>query len=674
MLPEELLKIVFGDYNGISDMLKTLSYNEIVDLVAKLFNTEPSQLLKLPMGGYSKGRTSGAYEYVLEDLLRNTDKYDWVYNHLEDDISRAVFTNLIRFRIVPDMQFIRAAYDGNNPQYFDKTIVSCDENEVFADCGGFIGDTALKYIECFNDFKRMYVYEPSSDNYGKCKDNLSSYNSIVVRNAGVGEFSDNMYMDVSGASSSFVSARNDEYRVDIVSLDEDIKEPVTFIKMDIEGYEIPAIIGAKNHILNDYPKLAICTYHIISDIWEIPILIHMIRSDYKYYIRHYEENENWETVLYAVPRKPESVKRQIKRVVAMAPYERPWSNVELVKDCGLIPYLLYKNHGCDVSMVGAKGENYPYAKLVEGMKLEFLEDGKVMTKVQYIIENGKDIDCLILRGCYSTNYAVALAYKSINPDGVIYVGLDANSDWMDRIIWDNPDFVEFMNNCDVIATSCTAMQKFLNEKWPWHIECIPNGYYDLFSVHKEEIAFSEKESVILTVGRLGTAQKATEVLLEAFAAIASMIPDWKLKLVGTVENSFSDYINGFYERYPELRQRVIFTGPIEERSVLQQEYRKASVFALPSTLEGGTPNVVAEALWAGCVLAVSEFDAYEDAIGNGMCGKSAPIGDVSGYARVLLDLCTDSNLEMMSVNAQRHARDFYDMEKIVGGLYEQLCI
>ena len=39
----------------------------------------------------------------------------------------------------------------------------------------------------------------------------------------------------------------------------------------------------------------------------------------------------------------------------MAPYERPWSNVELVKDCGLIPYLLYKNHGCDASMVGANG-------------------------------------------------------------------------------------------------------------------------------------------------------------------------------------------------------------------------------------------------------------------------------------------------------------------------------
>ncbi len=30
-----------------------------------------------------------------------------------------------------------------------------------------------------------------------------------------------------------------------------------------------------------------------------------------------------------------------KRIVALAPYERGWSNVELVKDLGLISYLLY---------------------------------------------------------------------------------------------------------------------------------------------------------------------------------------------------------------------------------------------------------------------------------------------------------------------------------------------
>ena len=445
--------------------------------------------------------------------------------------------------------------------------------------------------------------------------------------------------------------------------------------MNLEGYEIPAILGAKNHIKNDYPKLAICTYHIISDIWEIPMLLHMIRPDYNYYLRHYQEDQNWETVLYAIPdKKPEHKSKKIHRVVAMASSETPWTNVELVKDCGLIPYLLYKNHGCDVSMVGAKGGDYPYAELVKGMKLEFLEDGKIETKVQYIKEHGKSIDCLVLRGCYSSNFDVAIAYKKINPQGKIYVGLDANSHWMDTILWYYTDFVEFMNCCDVIATSCTAMQKHLNEKWPWHIKCIPNGYYNIFSDQSDETDFSQKEPVILTVSRLGTYQKATEVLLESFAHIAHKIPDWKLRLVGSIEDAFLDYIDIYYKKYPALTERVIFTGPILDRKDLQKEYQNAKIFALPSTLEGGTPNVVAEALWAGCVLAVTEFDAYLDAIGNGCCGKSSPINDVIAFSQILLELCTDCDLEQMSQNARKHGENFLDMEKIVGGLYEQLCL
>lgn len=576
----DILKIILGNYEEISTLLKEISREELVNCVSGIFNIDKEILQKSHIGLYSKGRQDDAYKFAVEDLIRNTDKYDWVYNHLEDEISREIFTNLVRYRIIPDTRFMKGGYDIDKPQYFDKGIINCDENN----------------------------------------------------------------------------------------------ESITFIKMDVEGDEIQAIISAKNHITNDYPKLAIYVHQIISDIWEIPMLLHIIRPDYKYYLRHFEKDENWETILYAIPKSQEHTVKKIKRVVAMAPYERPWSNVELIKDCGMIPYLLYKNHGCDVSMVGAGGGEYPYARFVKGMKLEFLEDGKVMTKVQYIMENGKDIDCLILRGCYSTNFAVALAYKTVNPHGRIYVGLDANSDWMDRIIWYNADFTGFMNNCDVIATSCTAMQNFLNEKWPWKIECIPNGYYDLFEMQNKKICFEDKEDIILTVGRLGTSQKATEVLLEAFAIAAEQIPGWKLKLVGTIENSFYDYINEFFKRNPLLSDRVIFTGSIEDRMLLQHEYKKSKIFALTSTLEGGTPNVIAEALWAGCVTAVTQFDAYEDAIGYGNCGKSAPIGDVQGFAQVLLELCMDNKLEMMSEKALEHAENFYDMEKIVGGLYEQLCL
>ena len=192
----QLLQIVLSDYETISDMLKKTYKEELITTVAELVDFDPLELAQFPMGGYSKGKTSGSYQYVIEDLLRNTDKYDWVYEHLKDSVSREVFTNLIRYRIIPDMEFLKVTYDNKNPQYFDNDIIACDENEVFVDCGGFTGDTALKYMEYFYEYKKIYVYESSSNNYDKCKENLASYANIQIRNAGVGEFSDQIKIPV----------------------------------------------------------------------------------------------------------------------------------------------------------------------------------------------------------------------------------------------------------------------------------------------------------------------------------------------------------------------------------------------------------------------------------------------------------------------------------------------
>ena len=640
---------LFKTYEGTSELLKKYSSREILIYVANLVGISAEKLAEMPMGGYSKGKGSGAYLFVLQDLMENIQYYDKVYNLLADSISKEVFWRLIQFRIVPDIRFIEMACDSNNHQYFDKNIVSCGEDEVFVDCGGFTGDTTEDYIAMYKDYKRIYVYESADDNIATCRNNLSKYKKIVVRKGIVDS-------------------------VQVISLDEDIKESVTFIKMDMEGLEIPAIIGAKNHIKNDNPKLAICTDHVVSDMWEIPLLIYEINPDYKLYFRHYNPNQNRQTVLYAIPQNEDSakeIKKKRKKAVAF-PYREGWSNVELTKDCGLIPFLLYKNHGFDVTMVSADWGEYTYLDTyVKGLKMEFLPTGSVEEKIKYLEKNSKDIDCLILRGAYDINIGYAIVYKQINPSGKIYVGLDANSGWMDRIIWDRPKFIAFMDCCDVIATSCKALQKHLNEKWPWKIEYIPNGYYD-YGVPKLKPDFEAKENVILTVSRLGTSQKATDVLMEAFAMIADKIPDWKLRLVGSVEKEFEPYIEEYYNRYAKLRDRVQFVGSIADKNKLFDEYLKAKIFTLTSTYEGGTPNVVAEALTAGCVMAVTRFDAWEDAIDSGRCGMSAEINNVAEIADMLLQLCTTSDLKVFSENAYDYARRNYDMESIVSKLHEML--
>ena len=71
-----------------------------------------------------------------------------------------------------------------------------------------------------------------------------------------------------------------------MTLDEDITEPISFVKMDIEGSELDALIGAKRHITEEHPKLAVCTYHNNHHIWEVPRLMKACNPDYRLYMRY----------------------------------------------------------------------------------------------------------------------------------------------------------------------------------------------------------------------------------------------------------------------------------------------------------------------------------------------------------------------------------------------------
>lgn len=85
----------------------------------------------------------------------------------------------------------------------------------------------------------------------------------------------------------------------VVKLDDIFKNrQVTFIKMDIEGAEIPALSGAEELIRRQQPKLAICVYHKTSDFWEIPLLLKEIVPRYTLRLRHHATVNCWGTVLY----------------------------------------------------------------------------------------------------------------------------------------------------------------------------------------------------------------------------------------------------------------------------------------------------------------------------------------------------------------------------------------
>lgn len=345
-----------------------------------------------------------------------------------------------------------------------------------------------------------------------------------------------------------------------------------------------------------------------------------------------------------------------------------WNNQQLLKDCGLVPYLLHKNHGFHSVIVGSKvDDNYPYLeKYLRGLELDFLSEDTLKARFDYVDAHAADMDLLILHGAYPDYILLVDHYKKIRPNGKIYLASGMNIAWADRLPHENSNYKKFLHSCDVVAVSYRAVQKYISVKWSVPVDFIRNGWYNFLDVKFDDVP---KENIILAVGKIGASHKQHQVLLEAFAKVASDLPDWSVRLVGSISKKFVPYVEKFFAAHPELKKRVIFTGWLEDKSELMNEYKRAKIFCLTSNFEGGVPDVATEALFSGDFMICSAIDAVDDVIDNGNCGKNFPIGDVDALAEIFRAVCKDEILILDGgKRAAAYAREEFDANKIVARL------
>lgn len=192
-------------------------------------------------------------------------------------------------------------YSLYSPQYFDKEIMIPQDGEIFVDGGCFDCGTEREFIKwCSGNYKKIYAFEPDSQNYERCSKRcrLENIKNVELHNKGLWSCETELSFQETGNSCARVGEGTIVIRT--VSIDAVTEgEPVSFIKLDIEGAELEALRGAEQTICKYHPRLAISIYHKLEDIIEIPAYILSLYEGYKLYIRHYMLNEN-ETVLYAV--------------------------------------------------------------------------------------------------------------------------------------------------------------------------------------------------------------------------------------------------------------------------------------------------------------------------------------------------------------------------------------
>ena len=238
------------------------------------------------------------YLHGKEDIERNWDKYQWIYNRLKDDKSKYVLDKLLNFRFSGDLNYMLGFESAQDRQYFED-FLELKQGEVFVDAGGFDGQTTIEFIKRCPDYKLVHFFEPEPKNVELARSNLSPYRDIRFYTLGLAESRKTLRFSSDGGAASKLCETGD-VKIEVDAIDNQISQPVSFIKMDIEGAEGVALQGAREHILNDHPKLAICCYHKVDDFWRIPEQILAMREDYSIYLCHYREGID-ETVMYFIP-------------------------------------------------------------------------------------------------------------------------------------------------------------------------------------------------------------------------------------------------------------------------------------------------------------------------------------------------------------------------------------
>ncbi|WP_048198661.1 glycosyltransferase family 4 protein [Methanocella arvoryzae] len=392
----------------------------------------------------------------------------------------------------------------------------------------------------------------------------------------------------------------------------------------------------------------------------------------------------------------------VDRRLVFATFFPGCENIHLTKDVGMIPYVLYKNHGYDSYLISYRNGDYPYLQTeVPGLRLIFLKKGPwhllrewtlaifkkglivrgiealctALDALPVMLRMGRMIDVLQLYHLKDESIVIGWIYRLVNPRGKLYLKLDISSEVVEEFERRGKDGTRSSRiyeslSFDLITAETRHAVKVLTENHLYYkhknVCYIPNGTsVKTLETFRREVA---KERIVLHVGRLGNPQKGTDIALEAFSRVAAEFPAWKLVLVGPVESYFPGELEDFFVRHPELRSRVDCVGFLEHREQVFDYYQRAKILLMPSRFEGFSLASL-EAAYFGDVILGSDIPSIKELTDYGKLGYLCPVKDIECFAQKLGYMMShEGEIEDKSAANASFVIDNYDWKVICGTL------
>ena len=211
------------------------------------------------------------------------------YNSLGDYRSKKVLYAILKNWYDYNFEDLNLVMDNTFKHYFDLDLIPSSESEVFVDLGAYNGDTIYDYWNSYgmHEEQKIYAYEMTPEIIESLKANTKDYPNVLIREYAVSNYEGTSSCLENPFSSSANVLNKEEGSVKVTTLDADIKEKITMLKMDIEGSEYNALLGGEQHIKKDKPKLMISVYHGHADLLRIWKLLKSWNPEYHFYLRYY---------------------------------------------------------------------------------------------------------------------------------------------------------------------------------------------------------------------------------------------------------------------------------------------------------------------------------------------------------------------------------------------------
>lgn len=333
-----------------------------------------------------------------------------------------------------------------------------------------------------------------------------------------------------------------------------------------------------------------------------------------------------------------------KKLVLLFPFT-PYLDVNLKKDTGLFPIYFAKTYNIPTEIVSfddndSTKKNFYRGVIIRKLKLpkSFSFPLRLRKPIKFFIallrlmkfagiENKAISHIMLFHLSYFTIFYFFL-FKILYPHIKIYIKLDMTYATAMNLIKTSNIFLKYfyykiISRADLISVETkTVARLFYKKVFFSNIIYIPNGYDDdLVSLPCEK---QKRCNTIITVGRLFSAPKNTELLLDILAEIS--LKHWNVRLIGPIESECRDtgaYIDSFFKKNPKLKGKIEFVGNIDDVKQLKQEYERANIFIQLSRWESFGLALL-EAAMAGDYIITTDVGAARDVTDDGKFGFICP--------------------------------------------------